>query len=100
MMVYSSEADVKEELSNILKTYTNNFQILVYEREDINASRYKAVFAVRMNSEEINENIISDIKKLNAREGKKVFFEGSKLDLHGDLAVSFLIVSAEIKCNL
>ena len=100
MMVYSSEADVKEELSNILKTYTNNFQVVVYEREDINASRYKAVFAVRINSEEINENIISDIKKLNAREGKRAFFEGSKLDLHGDLAVSFLIVSAEIKCNL
>ena len=100
MLVYSSEADVKKELTDIIKNYTNNFQVVVYEREDINASRYKAVFAVRMSSEEINENIISDIKKLNSREGKRAFFESSKLDLQSDLAVSFLIVSAEIKCNL
>jgi len=100
MLVYNSEADVKKELSNILKTYTNNFQVVVYERENINASRYKAVFAVRMNTDEIHESLISDIKKLNAREGKRAFFEGSKLDLQSDLAVSFLIVSAEIKCNL
>ena len=100
MLVYSSEADAKKELTDIIKNYTNNFQVVVYEREDINASRYKAVFAARMNSEEINENIISDIKRLNSREGKRAFFEGSRLDLQSDLAVSFLIASAEIKCNL
>ena len=99
-MIYESETEVKTELENILVSYTNNFEIIVYEREDINASRYKASFAVRMNTDDINEQMISDIKKLNAREGKKIFFDGSKLDSQGDFAITFLIVSAEIKCNL
>ncbi len=99
-MTYESENSVKDELNNILISYTNNYEILVYEREDINASRYKASFAIRLNTEDTNENMISDIKKLNAREGKKIFFDGSKVDLQGDFAITFLIVSAEIKCNL
>ena len=99
-MVYESELQAKEELKTILLAYTNNFEIIVYEREDINASRYKASFAVRLNTDDVNEQMISDIKKLNAREGKKIFFESSKVDLHGDFAITFLIVSAEIKCNL
>ena len=99
-MIYESEAEVKTELKNILINYTNNFEIIVYEREELNASRYKTSFAVRMNTDDINEKMISDIKKLNAREGKKTFFEGSKVDLQGDFAITFLIVTAEIKCNL
>ena len=98
--MYESENDVKNELNNILSSYTNNYEILVYEREDINASRYKANFAVRMNTDDVNEKIISDIKRLNARDGKKLFFEGSKVNLEGELAITFLMISAEIKCNL
>lgn len=99
-MIYESETEVKTELKNILVNYTDNFEIIVYEREELNASRYKASFAVRMNTDDINEQMISDIKKLNAREGKKILFDGSKVDLQGDFAITFLIVSAEIKCNL
>ena len=98
--MYESENSVKNELDSVLSSYTNNYEILVYEREDINASIYKASFAVRMNTDDVNEKIISDIKRLNARDGKKLFFEGSKVDLQGELAITFLIVSAEIKCNL
>ena len=99
-MIYESETEVKTELKNILVNYTDNFEIIVYEREELNASRYKASFAVRMNTDDINEQMISDIKRLNAREGKKILFDSSKVDLQGDFAITFLIVSAEIKCNL
>ena len=99
-MVYETESTAKNELKNILLAYSTNFQIIVYEREDINASRYRASFAIRMNTDEINESMISDIKKLNAREGKKIFFNGSKVYSQDDFTITFLIVSAEIKCNL
>jgi hypothetical protein len=95
-----NENDVIALLTDIVKQFTTNFEILAFERKDINASRYKTIFAIRMKSKEITQNLISKIKYLNAREGKKIFFDGSKVDINNDLEVSFIFVSAEIKCNL
>jgi hypothetical protein len=98
--MYENEIDVITLLTDIVKEFTKNFEILVYERENINASRYKALFAIRMRSKDISQDLISKIKYLNARDGKKVFFDGTKVDVHNDMEVSFIFVSAEIKCDL
>jgi len=99
-MYENSEADVIAILKEIISSFTKNFEILIYERENISGAVYKALFAIRMKNSDINENLIAKIKYLNAREGRNIIFEGSKVDVNGDLEVSFLFVSAEIVCKL
>ena len=94
------EADVIAVLRETISSFTKNFEILVYERENISNAVYKALFAIRMRNSDIDENLIAKIKYLNAREGRNIVFEGSKIGVNGDLEVSFLFISAEIVCKL
>jgi len=95
-----NENEVLEIINGIVKKYTKNFQTLVFEREDENAANYKAMFAVRMNTDDVSQQMIEEIKYLNARKGKKIFFEGTKVDVENNLEKTFVFVSASIKCNL
>ncbi len=94
-----SESEAKNLIKEIIKKHTINFDLVVYERENIDAVTHKAKFAIKMDSDEITDELIKDLKYQKYRLDRDIEFVGSKVDVGNNLKVAYLFIDVEVKLN-
>lgn len=97
MNYYVDEATARAEIVAIVAPIIKTAEVFIIERQAINVGLRDTIFAVRIKQGDAkSEMLINAIMNYPVQSGKAMVFDGSKLDMMGDVPNEYILVKVTI----
>jgi hypothetical protein len=97
MNYYIDEATARADIVSIVSPIMRTAEVFIIERQPINVGLRDTVFAVRIKQGDAkSETLVNAIMNYQVESGKALVFDGSKLDMMGDVPNEYILVKVTI----
>lgn len=98
MRFFSSEAEAKTEIGNIIRPFFGTAQLTIVDRNAINIGLREVIFAAKVKKDDEKcDLLINAFKDAQVSQSERLEWQGTKMDFMNDTEHEYIMVKAVIE---